>query len=72
MGKHRNLFKEHPASKALPKRLFKFRALRNLTQGQFAILAGLNDHSIIARAEDGASLRLSTLHKIIRVLDTVA
>jgi transcriptional regulator with XRE-family HTH domain len=72
MGKHRNQFKEHPASKTLAKRLFRFRVMRNLTQAQFATLANLNDHSRVAYAESGASLRLDTLHKILRVLDGVA
>jgi len=72
MGKHRSTFKAHPASKTLKKRLLKFRALHNLTQAEFATRANLNDHSRVACAESGASLRLDTLHKILKVLDGAA
>ena len=69
---YRKASKEHPASKTLAKRLFRFRVMWNLTQHEFAKRANLTGHSIVARAEDGASLRLDTLHKILRVLDGVA
>jgi len=72
MGKHRSAFKKHPASKSLANRLLRFRAVKNLTQEQFATKANLSDRSLISRAEDGALLRLDTLHKILKVLDGAA